>query len=37
VIDHLEATGFRLVGLEPEFFDPETAELLQAQGIFFRE
>ena len=36
VIDHLEDAGFRLVGLEPEFFDPETAELLQAQGIFTR-
>jgi FkbM family methyltransferase len=37
VIDHLEAAGFRLAGLEPEFFDPETAELLQVQGIFVRE
>jgi FkbM family methyltransferase len=36
VIEHLEAAGFRLAGLEPEFFDPETAELLQAQGIFVR-
>jgi FkbM family methyltransferase len=36
VIDHLEAAGFRLAGLEPEFFDPETAELLQAQAIFVR-
>ena len=37
VSDHLEAAGFRLAGLQPEFFDPETAELLQAQGIFVRE
>jgi FkbM family methyltransferase len=36
VIDHLEDAGFRLVGLEPEFFDPETLELLQANGIFTR-
>jgi FkbM family methyltransferase len=37
VIDHLEAAGFRLAGLEPGFFDPETAELLQADGIFVRD
>jgi FkbM family methyltransferase len=37
VIDHLEAAGFRLAGLEPEFFDPESAELLQAQGTFVRD
>jgi hypothetical protein len=37
VIDHLEAAGFRLAGLEPEFFDPDTAEMLQVQGIFVRE
>jgi FkbM family methyltransferase len=34
VIDYLEQAGFRLAGLEPEFFDPETAELLQAQASF---
>jgi FkbM family methyltransferase len=37
VIDHLEAAGFRLAGLEPELFDPDTAEMLQVQGIFVRE
>jgi hypothetical protein len=37
VVDHLEAAGFRLAGLEPEFFEPNTAELLQVQGIFIRE
>jgi FkbM family methyltransferase len=36
VLDYMEASGFRLAGLEPEFFDPETAELLQAQGMFLR-
>jgi FkbM family methyltransferase len=37
LIDHLEGAGFRLAGLEPEFFDAETAELLQAQGVFVRD
>jgi FkbM family methyltransferase len=37
VVDHLETAGFRLAGLEPEFFEPDTAELLQVQGIFVRE
>ena len=37
VIDHLERAGFRLAGLEPNFFDPETAELLQADAIFVRD
>lgn len=37
VIDHLEAAGFRLAGLDPNFFDPETAELLQADAIFVRD
>jgi FkbM family methyltransferase len=37
VTERLEAAGFRLAGLEPEFFDPETAELLQADGIFVRD
>jgi FkbM family methyltransferase len=36
VIEHLEAAGFRLAGVEPNFFDPETAELLQADAIFVR-
>jgi hypothetical protein len=29
--------GFRLAGFEPALFDPETAELLQADGIFLRK
>jgi FkbM family methyltransferase len=37
VIEHLESAGFRLAGLDPEFFDPESAELLQAQGTFVRQ
>jgi FkbM family methyltransferase len=37
VMEHLEAAGFRLAGFEPALFDPETAELLQADGIFVRD
>jgi len=37
VMEHLEAAGFRLAGIEPAFFDPETAELLQADAIFVRD
>jgi FkbM family methyltransferase len=37
VMEHLDAAGFRLAGFEPALFDPETAELLQADGIFIRE
>jgi FkbM family methyltransferase len=34
VMEHLEAAGFRLAGFEPALFDPETGELVQADGIF---
>ena len=37
VTELLEAAGFRLAGIEPALFDPETAELLQADGIFLRD
>lgn len=37
VTEHLEGAGFRLAGFEPALFDPETAELLQADGIFLRD
>jgi FkbM family methyltransferase len=37
VLEHLEAAGFRLAGIEPALFDPETAELLQADAIFLRD
>jgi len=37
VIDHLEGGAFRLVGLDPNFFDPESGELLQADAIFIRD
>jgi FkbM family methyltransferase len=37
VIDHLEARGFQLAGLEPGFEDPRTGRMLQADGIFLRE
>ena len=33
----MEDCGFVLMSLEPEFFDPETAQLLQVDGVFFRE
>jgi FkbM family methyltransferase len=32
----LEERGFRLAGLEPGFEDPDSGELLQADGIFVR-
>jgi FkbM family methyltransferase len=32
----LEERGFRLAGLEPGFEDPQSGELLQADGIFVR-
>lgn len=37
VIAHLEQAGFRLAGLEPEFADPDTGELLQANAIFIAD
>jgi FkbM family methyltransferase len=36
VVDHLEARGFELAGLEPGFEDPESGRMLQADGIFLR-
>ena len=36
VIDHLEARGFELAGLEPGFEDPDSGRMLQADGIFVR-
>jgi FkbM family methyltransferase len=33
----LEEKGYELVGLEPGFCDPESSELLQVDGIFFRK
>ena len=36
VVDHLEARGFELAGLEPGFEDPDTGRMLQADGILIR-
>jgi len=36
VIDLLEASGFELWSLVPEFLDPDTGRMLQCDGIFFR-
>jgi FkbM family methyltransferase len=36
VIDHLDATGFDLVGLDPHYTDPRTGYLLQMDGLFAR-
>jgi hypothetical protein len=36
LIGAARAMGFRPVAMEPDFFDPATGELLQADGIFFR-
>ena len=33
---HLEAAGFTLVSIEPGFYNHETGQLLQADGIFMR-
>ena len=33
----MEESGFVLMSLEPEFFDPDTGQLLQVDGVFFRE
>jgi hypothetical protein len=32
----LIANGFKLMSLEPGFFDPKTGRLLQVDGIWFR-
>lgn len=37
LIDRLARAGFRLVNLFPGFYDPETGEGLQMDGIFVRE
>jgi FkbM family methyltransferase len=37
LIEWLDERGFRLAGLEPGFEDPESGELLQADGIFVRK
>ncbi len=37
LIERLEREGFVLWALEPEFIDPASGRLLQANGIFFRE
>jgi FkbM family methyltransferase len=36
LVEWLEVRGFRLAGLEAGFEDPESGELLQADGIFVR-
>jgi FkbM family methyltransferase len=36
LLDRLGQEGFRLAGLQPELGDPDTGELLQANGIFVR-
>jgi FkbM family methyltransferase len=36
VIDHLGASGFDLVGLDPHYSDPRTGYLLQMDGLFAR-
>ena len=36
MVRFLERRGFRLVSLEYGFCDPETAEMLQVDGIFAR-
>jgi FkbM family methyltransferase len=36
VIDHLDARGFDLVGLDPHYSDPRTGYLLQMDGLFAR-
>jgi methyltransferase FkbM-like protein len=37
VVDHLDAQGFELAGLEPGFEDPDSGRMLQADGIFLRK
>jgi FkbM family methyltransferase len=36
VVDHLEARGFELAGVEPGFEDPESGRMLQFDGLFVR-
>jgi len=36
LIESVRAMGFVPMSLEPDFFDPDTRQLLQADGIFFR-
>jgi FkbM family methyltransferase len=36
VIQHLDASGFDLVGLDPHYSDPRTGYLLQMDGLFAR-
>ena len=36
LVDRLEAAGFGLWGIVPEFIDPKTGRMLQCDGIFFR-
>jgi FkbM family methyltransferase len=36
LIDMLDGMGFGLAGVEPGFEDPETGEMLQADGVFVR-
>jgi len=36
VIDYMQSNGFTLYGIEEEFTAPKTGQLLQANGIFFR-
>jgi len=33
----LKQSGFRLMSVEPVFRDEKTGELLQVDGVFFRE
>lgn len=37
MLDCLAQMGFRLVSLEPVFFDPKTGYMLQADGIFIKQ
>ena len=36
VVDHLEARGFELAGVEPGFADPGSGRMLQFDGLFLR-
>jgi FkbM family methyltransferase len=36
MIDHLDRLGFELAGVEPGFEDPDSGEMLQADGLFVR-
>lgn len=37
LLSHLRSRGFQLMSVEPGFSDPSTGQLLQIDGIFFRE